>query len=126
MKSLLRKIYRKLRVEDGAILDICTACRSDCMYCLHQRGKMAKPELMEYELFKKIVTILVNEKYDFIHMYQSGEPMLHPQIYDMIELVSDFGMKISIGTRLNAKIDFIKLERVLAKAKANEKEGSEA
>jgi len=108
-----------VKYNNTADIDICTICHSNCIYCLHQREKLVKPEIMDFGLFKKIVTILASENYNFIHLYQSGEPMLHPKIYDMIELVSSLGIKVFIGTRLNAKIDFTKLENVVSRLKSN-------
>jgi MoaA/NifB/PqqE/SkfB family radical SAM enzyme len=98
------------------VIDICTICKSNCVYCLHQKNKLVKPQLIDFSLFKRLVYVLRTDKIKKIHLFQSGEPLLHPQIYDMIKLLSELGINCTIGTRLNAKIDISKLEHIIAYA----------
>jgi sulfatase maturation enzyme AslB (radical SAM superfamily) len=106
------KCIQDLRISHGnsVIIDVCTVCKSNCVYCLHQYEKLAKPEMMDYNLFQIIIDILHREKYKNIYLYQSGEPMLNPWIYHMMYYASIYKMNITIGTRLNCVIDFPKLE----------------
>ena len=113
-RYLLDQVNTKFVNE--VVMDICTVCNSRCVYCLHQRNKLIKPQIMQYDAFFKIAYILYHENVKKVHLFQSGEPFLHPQIYDMIELVTFLGMKATIGTRLNCKIDIDELERVVAKS----------
>lgn len=105
--SVLRNMYRKFKKQDSVVLDTCTICKSDCIYCLHQHKHMVKPELMTIDTFKQILEILRKEEFKTIHLYQSGEPMINPAIYGMIKLCS--GLNITVGTRLNCEVDFNKL-----------------
>jgi len=72
---------------------------------------------MQYDTFFKIAYILYHEKVKKVHLFQSGEPFLHPQIYDMIELLTFLGIKVTIGTRLNCVVDIDRLEKIVAKSK---------
>jgi sulfatase maturation enzyme AslB (radical SAM superfamily) len=101
---------QSIKHGDRVILDVCTICKSNCVYCLHQYEKLSKPEMMDYNLYQIIIDILHREKYKNVYLYQSGEPMLHPWIYHMMYYASIYKMNITIGTRLNCNIDFPKLE----------------
>jgi sulfatase maturation enzyme AslB (radical SAM superfamily) len=101
---------QSIKHGDRVIIDVCTICKSNCVYCLHQYEKLSKPEIMDYNLYQIIIDILHREKYKNVYLYQSGEPMLHPWIYHMMYYASVYKMNITIGTRLNCTIDFPKLE----------------
>ncbi len=107
------------RMMDSVAIDICTVCHAQCVYCLHQRNNLIKPQLMEFKVFTSIADILAKEKFKLIHLYLSGEPFLHPRIYDMIEYVALLKMKSSAATKLCTKIDFERLNQVLETASAH-------
>jgi MoaA/NifB/PqqE/SkfB family radical SAM enzyme len=119
---LVRPIYRTIQdywavnYNREVVIDICTICKSNCVYCLHQRKKLAKPQIMRYEIFCDTLKILEIERYKKIHIFQSGEPFLHPDIGSMIWQISGSDIKLTIGTRLNANITFGILEDSIDKA----------
>lgn len=113
-------IYRKAQdylatnYNREVVIDICTVCKSNCVYCLHQREKMQKPQIMDSETFFKIAEILERDNVKKVHLFLSGEPFLNPAIYYMINLITyGVGIKCTIGTRLNAIINFTELETVV-------------
>ncbi len=116
----VRSAYKFLQdmpqLTDRVLLDICTICRAKCVYCLHQRRNMVKPEVMDWGLFVKIVRTLAKENFRLVNLLQSGEPFLHPRICDMIAMVAALGMDSHIDTRLNASIDFASLDWAISKA----------
>lgn len=102
------------KMVNGVIMDICTVCNAKCVYCVHQRNKWAKPQFMDFDTFSRIVGILSKEDFKLIYLFLSGEPFLHPRIYDMMELVIKANLDISMATRLNTQIDFDRLNNLLA------------
>jgi MoaA/NifB/PqqE/SkfB family radical SAM enzyme len=102
--------YISANYNKEVVIDICTVCKSNCVYCLHQRKRLVKPELMQVAVYHDLISILKIEKVKKVHIFQSGEPFLNPDIYDMIFIGLSDGINVTVGTRLNAKIDFDKLE----------------
>jgi len=109
-RYILEKTYTQFNSE--VVMDICTICKSNCVYCLHQRNRLIKPQLMYFDVFTKIAYILAKENIKKVHLFQSGEPFIHPKIYEMTELLTMLGIKVTIGTRLNCKIDHVRLENI--------------
>ncbi len=76
-----------------------------------------KEGLMEFSLFKKIIDESKG-KVEYVELYLFGEPLLHPQIVEMIDYCKDAGMCISLSTNatlltkkrshslINSNIDF--------------------
>lgn len=101
--------YLATNYNREVVIDICTVCKSNCVYCLHQRNKLAKPQVMDIGLYHELIEILVEEKFKKIHLFQSGEPFLHPDVYDMVWLGLNSHINVTVGTRLNAIINLEKL-----------------
>lgn len=101
------------RMVNGVILDICTVCNAQCVYCLHQRNHQVKPQFMDDAVFASVVRILKRENFKLVYLFLSGEPFLHPDIYGMMWRIAQSGMGISIATRLNEEINFPELAAVL-------------
>lgn len=97
------------------MIDISTACGAKCKYCLHQYRNMAVPKFMPFENFTKIIRILSNEGYDYIFPYLSGEPIIHPQYWDMIALMSEYKMTSNTASKLCYKIDMNRAANVFSK-----------
>ena len=101
------------------VVDICTVCKANCVYCLHQRQKLSKPQIMDDEAFREIADILKRDSIKKVHLFQSGEPFLNPNIYEMINYLVQFKhINATIGTRLNAIINFSDLEIVIKSSNA--------
>ncbi len=92
--------------DNHVIIDICTACGADCVYCLHQAAGLAKSKLMKREDFFTIVDILQAEGFELVYLYQSGESFHHPNYFEFVEAVAKRGMNSSTATKLFMKIDW--------------------
>jgi len=104
--------------ENHIIVDICTACGADCVYCLHQAAGLATPRLMPRESFMTLVDILARERYELVYLYQSGEPLLHPDFSEFLVAVAERGMNSSTATKIFSKIDFSALDAALTRCDA--------
>lgn len=109
----VKRLYYRFHKVDRVAIDVCTICHANCVYCLHQRNHLAVPKIMRYEVFQKIVTTLAKERFKLIHLYMSGEPFIHPKIYDMMEMVVTLGMESSTATKLNNLLDYTRFDKLL-------------
>lgn len=82
-KKPLKKVY----------LEVTNACNLSCDFCIQNKRPIHYLSLTEFEY---ILTKL--EKYtDYLYFHILGEPLMHPQILDLIELASN-KFKINITT----------------------------
>ncbi len=95
------------------LLDICTGCGADCVYCLHQAAGLVESKLMNEETFFAIADVLQREGYELVYLYQSGESLLHPKYPDFLAGIAERGMNSSTATKLFMPIDFDRLSAAL-------------
>lgn len=88
------------------LLDIVTACNAKCKYCLHQYKNLIKPQFIKEETFDAISEILVRENYNYVFLYMSGEPLLHPMIWNMISKMSNIGICTDVASKIYCNIEF--------------------
>lgn len=73
-------------------------CSGRCYYCpreyIHDKGT----GYMDFALFEKIVAWAKEKKIGVISFALFGEPLLHPRIFDMLDLVNNNGIKIRVST----------------------------
>lgn len=103
----------------SVLIDICTACGAKCKYCLHQYRNMVKPKTMSFAMFNDIVKKLKKDGYERVYPYLSGEPILNPEYWDMVELLSQYGIESNTASKLCFKIDWRKAEQVLSRLKTH-------
>lgn len=94
------------------LLDICSACNARCGYCLHQLMGLVPRRFMERAIFIQIADILQREKFKAVHLYMSGEPMLHPEFADLVLDLSARSISADIATRMTANLDLDRLANV--------------
>lgn len=82
-----KPIYVKIKVNYG--------CNLKCEMCNHWRETREPP--IGAERFKEIIAELAGLGTKKIHI-SGGEPMLRPQIPDMVELASSLGMRVTMTT----------------------------
>lgn len=100
-------------------IEVTNRCNLDCKMC--PRTYMCREEgFMEFSLFKKIIDE-AKGKVEYVELYLFGEPLLHPQIVEMIDYCKDADMCVSLSTNatlltkkkshslLNSEIDFFTL-----------------
>ena len=72
-------------------------CNLRCISCPRDRMTRRKG-YMEFGLFKKIIDDAAGEGVKRVHLYLHGEPLLHPEIANMIAYIKSRGMGITLTT----------------------------
>jgi MoaA/NifB/PqqE/SkfB family radical SAM enzyme len=65
-------------------IDIVRECNLRCIMCPQSRGLAPRPERMPLDLFKRIIDD-VQENRPLVKLYLSGEPLLHENLFEMID-----------------------------------------
>ena len=84
-------------------IEITNVCNLNCSFCQKIDRQL---EFMNVETFKTIIKN-IKEYTDYIYLHVKGEPVLHKEIYNFIDIAGKEGLKVNItsnGTILNHKI----------------------
>ena len=84
-------------------IEITNVCNLNCSFCQKIDRQL---EFMNVETFKTIIKN-IKEYTDYIYLHVKGEPLLHKEIYNFIDIAGKEGLKVNItsnGTILNHKI----------------------
>ncbi len=98
------------------IIETTNRCNLSCSHCPHKeiiRNENYSVGDMDINLFKRIIDEAVQYKNIIIRPFADGEPLLHPQIIEMIKYSSDRNLHIWLNTNgilLNEKMRFELLE----------------
>lgn len=90
-------------------------CNCKCMHCPNPTHMTRKRGFMDFDLYKKIIDDLGDLwPYITINLYQQGEPLLHPRIFDMIDYANEQNFFTEMNTNMGAlkKKDIPNLLRV--------------
>lgn len=82
------KKYSRVYVE------ITNICNHSCSFC---PGTTRRKEKMPLDRFKQIVGKLVGIT-DYLYLHVMGEPLTHPELFDMIAYATSLGFKCAITT----------------------------
>lgn len=85
-------------------IDVTSLCNLKCTYCASGTVQIEKRH-MDTEMFESIIEKLKG-KARIIHLSCSGEPLIHPKIFDFIKIASEAGFYTLMNTnttRLNDK-----------------------
>ena len=81
---------------DHVDLEISTACDLHCPMCYTRTNEfkeLVKKQLMDFELFRKLVDECVKYRAYSIRISLRGEPFLHPNVIEMISYAKNAGIK---------------------------------
>lgn len=81
---------------DIAFIEVTRACNLRCKHCLNNSGKVLDNQLTTeeiFELIKKLSDAGIQEI-----RFTGGEPLVHKDIYKMMELATRLGIYVSIGS----------------------------
>ena len=82
-------------------IDPINYCNLRCPLCPTGRRVLGRDMgKMPLELFKSLVDEIADKIY-FINLYNWGEPLLHPQVFDMVEYATSKGLSVRISSNLN-------------------------
>lgn len=77
--------------------EIIQACPNNCLFC-SSRSDICKTTMISFEDFKRTIEYL-NDKFGIVELSLSGgEPFLHPDLFKMVELCTNLGIKTVIFT----------------------------
>lgn len=99
------KRFRKVYVE------ITNVCNMKCSFC--PETKRAKA-FMRVEDFEKVASEIVHFT-DYIYLHVKGEPLLHPNLKEILDICNKYNLKINISTNgvlLKDKINILKNAKI--------------
>ncbi len=100
------KRFRKVYVE------ITNVCNMNCSFCPETKRAKAIMNLEQFEHVAKQI-----EPYtDYIYLHVKGEPLLHPNLKEILDICKEYNLKVNIstnGTLLEGKYDILKNIRQL-------------
>ena len=92
------KKYKKIYIE------ITNNCNLNCSFC----SKVTKPrKFMTINEFKEILE-KIKDYTDYIYLHIKGEPLLHPNIIDFINLANTYNLKVNLTTNGTLISKFVK------------------
>jgi MoaA/NifB/PqqE/SkfB family radical SAM enzyme len=96
---------------DWVQVEITTRCNARCCYCPRTAlGGRWPSQDMPLELFRSLLRCLGHTGQ--VHLQGWGEPLLHPEFFEMVRLCKDKGLAVSTTTNGNA-LDDVKLQRLI-------------
>lgn len=86
-------------------VEITNVCNLSCPFCIKNKREAKYLSLLEFEHIIKSIQPFTN----CIYLHVLGEPLLHPQVEDFINLTKEYGLKVKLttnGTLIAKHIDF--------------------
>ena len=90
----------EMKFPPEILIESTNFCNLKCMMCPHKDANR-KRGYMDFELYKKIIDEIADvDKKVFVRPFNFGEPLLHPQLPDMVKYAKDKGIK-KVGITTN-------------------------
>ena len=95
-------------------VDIVSSCNLACLSCAHSLEEEKPEGMMKIENVNKVLEKITKESPNCSHvsLYSWGEPLIHPQIDEIVELFHNQGIAVGISTNLS-HYDFKKVEKLM-------------
>lgn len=91
----LLKLEKSFRVTSLSI-EVTNHCNLECLMC-PANTMMKRPKgYIRQDLFKRVIDSALN--LEFIFLFQWGEPLLHPKIFELIRYASSKGIRTMVTT----------------------------
>lgn len=100
------KRFRKVYVE------ITNICNMNCSFCPETKRAKATMSKEQFEYIAKQIT----EYTDYVYLHVKGEPLLHPDLKEILNICEKYNLKANISTNgilLNQKYELLKNIRQL-------------
>jgi len=78
-------------------IDITNICNLKCIMCPQHKGLERPKQTMDMDLFTSIIDQIKGNK-PLVKLYMSGEPLLHKNLFEMIEYAENNGCRTMIHT----------------------------
>jgi radical SAM protein with 4Fe4S-binding SPASM domain len=106
---LAPKFFYVVKFPTHLDIEASFACQMRCPMCLRQQmTKDLTYNIMDFDLYKKIIDEAVRRGVYSIKLSWRGEPLLNPRIVDMVKYAKNMGVKdvafLTNGERLNPKL----------------------
>ena len=99
MKKLWQLFKRKEEDEkqlEAIQVEVSASCNTRCTFCPTSKLKYPGPDMMDLELFRKLVPYFSMSKWVYLQGW--GEPLLNKDFWQMVELVKGTGVKVGFTT----------------------------
>ncbi len=95
-------------------IDVVSSCNLSCMSCAHSLDGPKPGGIMKLEDVKQVLSKIKRENPNCSHvsLYSWGEPLIHPQLDEIIRLFHSEGIAVGLSTNLSHE-NFKKIEKVL-------------
>jgi radical SAM protein with 4Fe4S-binding SPASM domain len=103
VKKYLKK-FKKIYVE------ITNVCNLNCDFC---PKTSREPNFMKRDLFEKILEE-IKDYTDYLYLHVLGEPLMHPDLIDFLNISKNLGYKVNIttnGTLINSALKIISSDK---------------
>lgn len=99
--DIIKKAFPRVYIEISGI------CNAKCPYCVTGAKNQPEGKFIDLKIFRQILQYVIdtgifNRKNTSLYLYRWGEPFLHPQFSDIVDIINDFDVKYIICT--NASI----------------------
>ncbi len=94
--SYLKRIEVPEYMPSRLWIETTSRCNLRCSLCVNKNIPVSQKKDMDIDLYKRIINEAAGAIYD-VNLFHRGEPLLHPQIVDMIS----YAAAKKIGTRLH-------------------------
>ena len=100
-----KSIPAPLKITD-VFVDVVGSCNLRCAMCPQGRiGRLVAPKkaVMSVDLFERVVSFLLVKGFigEYINLYNWGDPLLHPQLDQILEICNEKKLKVIISTNLS-------------------------
>ena len=85
-----------MKIKD-LCFEIIQKCPNNCLFCSSE-SNFDKCNIVDFETFKKTINYFISLGGIEEISFSGGEPMLHPNIYDMVEFCNNLGIKTTLYT----------------------------
>lgn len=103
--------------------EISGICNAHCNYCVNGKDSISglthktKSSLIDVETFYKAIDHMLNQKIisqdSIIHLYNWGEPFLHPKLKDILAFLHKKFLSFGLSTNISKPVTFSKNELAL-------------
>lgn len=97
-------MYKKIYVE------ITNICQLSCSFCKQDNRPKKNMTVIEFELILKQIKPLTN----YIYLHVKGEPLLHPNLQEILDIALKYDMKVNITTN---GVNLLKQAKLLSEYK---------